>query len=405
MIDHNETIQVMTSVEKPGLRFFVFAYWHEARFKTKVGGPMKVYELTKNLTKLGHSVYLFIPKIGYPEQQVTAHVFPIPFIDLPVLRFISFQVVAFFGALRVALRKGYPDIIYVRIMWSFIPMLLGRCLSTPVMLEINDSPHRAYDSIKNPFKSAIVHLIDKISFHLSDHILPVTQKIAENMHTLEGIPWNKLTVIPSGTNIDLFHPMDKRQCCLKLGFDESLIYIGFSGTFFGYQGIDTLIDATPSIIQKYPQVRFLILGDGPMRDTWQIMLTESNLGSYFIFPGFVPYERVPSYCAVMDICVAPYRKSAGDSSPVKIFDYLACGKPVVATDVGETRDFFANSGAVMIVPPEDPAALAQGLHSLIENETLREAMGKSGRAFIAGRYSRTQIAEIVETVAAKLLSS
>lgn len=395
----------MTPATKTELCFFVFAYWHDARFKSKAGGPIKVYELTQNLTKRGHRVSLFIPKIGYPEQQTTAHVFPVPFIDFPVLRFISFQVLAFLWAIRVALRKDPPDIIYVRIMWSFIPMVLGRFLSAPVMLEVNDSPHRAYASIKNSLKRSVVHLIDKISFNLSDHIFPVTKKIAENMHALEGIPWKKLTVLPSGTNIDLFHPMDKRQCCRKLGFDESLTYIGFIGTFFRYQGIDTLIDAAPSIIQKYPQIRFLILGDGPMKDAWQIMLTVKDLESYFIFPGFIPYERVPSYCAIMAICVAPFYRSAGESSPVKIFDYLACGKPVVATDVGETSSFFADSGAVMIVPPEDPAALAQGINRLLENETLRAEMGEKGRAFIFGRYSRIHITEIVETAAMKLLPS
>ena len=405
MIDQTETIQVITPVTKAYLSFFVFAYWHDARFKSKAGGPMKVYELTKNLTKRGHRVYLFIPKIGYPEQQTTALVCPVPFINLPVLRFISFQVVAFLWALRVALGKDFPDIIYVRIMWSFIPMVLGRFLSVPVMLEVNDSPRRAYAMTKNLFKRTIVHLIDKISFHLSDHILPVTQKIAEDIHISERIPREKLTVLPSGTNTDLFHPMDKRQCCRKLGFDESLIYIGFIGTFFRYQGIDTLIGAAPSIIQMYPQVRFLILGDGPMKDAWQIMLAESELESYFIFPGHVPYESVPSYCAVMDICVAPFHTSAGDSSGVKIFDYLACGKPVVATDVGETSVFFADSGAVMLVPPEDPIALAQGINSLMESEALRAEMGEKGRAFIAGRYSRTQIAEMVETAALKLLPS
>jgi glycosyltransferase involved in cell wall biosynthesis len=396
---------VTLTAEKHGLCFFVFAYWHDARFKNEAGGPIKVYELTQNLTKRGHRVYLFIPRIGYPEQQTTAHVCPVPFIDLPVLRFISFQVVAFLWALRVALCKDYPDIIYVRIMWSFIPMILGVFLSVPVMLEINDSPHRAYASIKNPYKRTIVHYIDRISFYLSDHVLPVTQKITESMHTLEGIPWGKLTFLPSGTNTDLFYPMDKRQCCLKLGFDESLTYIGFIGTFLRYQGIDTLIRSAPSIIQKYPQVRFLILGDGPMKETWQILIMDSDLESYFIFPGHVPYEAVPSFCAVMYICVAPFHISAGDSSGVKIFDYLACGKPVVATDVGETSVFFAESGAVILVPPEDPASLAQGLNSLLENETLCEEMGKKGRAFIAGKYSRTQIAEIVETVAGKLLTS
>ena len=105
----------------------------------------------------------------------------------------------------------------------------------------------------------------------------------------------------------------------------------------------------------------------------------------------------------MDVFVAPFRKEAVERAPVKIFDYLACGKPVVATDVGETSGFFADSGAVMIVPPEDPAALACGINRLLENETLRAEMGEKGRAFIVGRYSRTQITEIVETAAMKLL--
>jgi glycosyltransferase involved in cell wall biosynthesis len=139
-----------------------------------------------------------------------------------------------------------------------------------------------------------------------------------------------------------------------------------------------------------------------MRAVWSQKIDDNVLSAYFLFPGNVPYEEVPPYCGVMDVCVAPFLKEAVERSPVKIFDYLACGKPVVATDVGETSGFFADSGAVMIVPPEDPAALAQGLNSLLENETLRAEMGEKGRAFIAGRYSRTQIAETVEKIAMRV---
>lgn len=94
-----------------------------------------------------------------------------------------------------------------------------------------------------------------------------------------------------------------------------------------------------------------------MRAAWGEKIDDHALSAYFIFPGNVPYEEVPPYCGVMDVCIAPFRKEAVERSSVKIFDYLACGKPVVATDVGETSGFFAESGAVMIVPPEDPAAL------------------------------------------------
>jgi len=404
-MDQKDAIYEMMSVAKPEIRFFVFAYWHDARFKSKAGGPMKVYELTDNLTRRGHQIYLFIPKIGYPEQQTTARVCPVPFIDLPVLRFISFQMLAFLWALCIVLRKDRPDIIYVRIMWSFIPMILGKLLSVPVMLEINDSPHRAYANIKSAFKRNLVHFVDKVSFRLSDHILPVTQNIAENMNHWEKIPWERMTVLPSGTNIDLFKPMDKRQCCHQLGFDYSLIYVGFIGTFFRHQGIDVLIEAAPFVLQEFPQTHFLILGDGPMMETWKQRVEKEDLNACFSFPGNVPYEVVPQYCGVMDVCVAPFLKEAVECSPVKIFDYLACGKPVVATDVGEIGNFFIDSDAVMIIPPEDPAALAQGIKRLLSNAKLCSAMGEKGRAFVVGKYGRMQIAENVEAVALKLLIS
>ncbi len=402
MIDHKEAIQVMTPATKPELRFFVFAYWHDARFNSKAGGPMKVYELTSNLTKLGHRVYLFIPKIGYPEKQTTAHVCPVPFIDLPVLRFISFQVLAFLWALRVALSKKYPDIIYVRIMWSFIPMILGRFLSAPVMLEINDSPHRAYASIKNSLKRSVVHFIDKISFYLSDHIFPVTKKIAENMHTLEGVPWKKLTVLPSGTNIDLFHPMDKSQCCMKLGFDESLTYIGFIGTFFEHQGIDILVDAAPEIIKQFPDTYFVLVGDGPMKEALENKIAEMRLNSCFIFTGQVEYKDVPLYLGIMDICVAPLMRKAGSRSPVKVFDYMSCGRPVVVSDVENTGEIFKSSGAVILVQPEDRFELANAINKLLADPEKMKIMGNKGRQFVSSKYDRKKIAKTVGSIAHRL---
>lgn len=70
-----------------------------------------------------------------------------------------------------------------------------------------------------------------------------------------------------------------------------------------------------------------------MRAAWGEKIDDHALSAYFIFPGNVPYEEVPPYCGVMDVCVAPFRKEAVERSSVKIFDYLACGKPVVAMDV------------------------------------------------------------------------
>ena len=362
-----------------------------------------MYELSDNLTKLGHTVLLFVPKLGYPRRQTSSHVISIPFIDLPVLRFFSFQVLAFLLSFLFMIYRGSPDIIYVRIMRSFLPMLFAKVFRIPVMLEVNDSPHRGYTNIKSNFKKRIVHLIDRISYRLSDHVLPVTQKIAEDLHRIDGLSWDYMTVLPSGSNTDLFRFMDKSSCCKKLEFDPTKKYVGFIGTFFHHQGVDVLIDSAPLIIQKHSDISFLLVGDGQMRTKWERRVNEMGLKNHFIFTGYVPYKNVPFYCGVMDVCVSPFLNEVGESSAVKIFDYLACGKPVVMSDVAGTGKFFECSDAVLLIPPEDEVFLAQTILQLLEDDDLRAEMGKKGREFVDSKYSRIKIAEMVESIAFQLI--
>jgi len=388
----------MKPAESPKLLLFIFAYWHDARFKNKVGGPVKVYEMASNLTALGHDVHLFISKIGYPEKQTTAHVEAIPFIDLPLIRFPSFQLFLIFYFFVNLIRHGRPDILYVRIMWSFIPMLLGKLFSIPVILEINDSPHMAHEAIHHQLKRKLVQWIDAISMHFSDHILPVTERISHDLHHIDGISWDRMTVLPSGANTDLFHPMDKVTCRDRVGLLHTKKCVGFVGTLFRHQGIDVLIDSAPYILEHTTDVCFLIVGDGPMQTVWQERVTQEGLESHFIFTGQVPYEDVPIYSNTMDICVAPFLQEAGNRSPVKVFDYLACAKPVIMGDVADTSLVFKTSGAVLTVPIENPQALAEAIVQLLQNDVLRSEMGKSGREFVLSHFSRLKIAQTVERI-------
>jgi glycosyltransferase involved in cell wall biosynthesis len=381
---------------------FILAYWHDRRFKDQVGGPIKVYELATNLERLGHRVFLVIPKIGFPERQTSAEVIAVPLVDYPVLRFISFQVFALLSMLSLMIRRGRPNFVYVRIMWSFLPMLLGKLARIPVILEVNDSPHRAYTFIRNDFKRRLVHRIDRISYRLSSHILPVTEKIAEDLHYIEGVTFDSMTVVPSGANTELFHPLDKLSCCQELNFDFENKYVGFIGSFFHYHDIEVIIDSAPFIIQEFPDARFLLVGDGPMKTIWQEKATGMGLEDHFIFTGHVPYYRVQSYCGVMDLCVCPLPKEARESSAVKVFDYLACGKPVVMTDISNTGGNFLESEAVVLVKPEDPVELARAINSLLHDHKKRRIMGKKGRQFVVSGYNRKQIAKEVEKIAAKL---
>jgi len=167
------------------LRIFMFTYWHDKRFKHIQGGPIKFWELSDNLTKLGHRVILFVPKFGKPKDQTTAEVIEIPFIDVPFFRFLSFQLSCFIVSL-VKVLKVSPDIIYVRIMWSFLPMLLAKVVSAPTILEVNDDPYRGYESV-GVVKKFIVRLINRLSFLLSERVLPVTEGVGRRLYEVDNV--------------------------------------------------------------------------------------------------------------------------------------------------------------------------------------------------------------------------
>ena len=384
------------------MTIFYFVYWHDRRFKNKAGGPMKVYELSDNLNKRGHQVYLFIPALGAPERQTSANVKAIPIIDLPILRFLSYQLLSIMKAIAVIITEGKPTVFLVRIMWSFLPHLLGKLVSIPIILEINDNPYRGYEHIGQSLKRSIIKGIDRITFKMSDHILPVTSQIGNDLNYKEKISWERMTILPSGTNTDLFKPMNREVCLEHLKLEIQPLYIGFIGTFFRYQGIDVLIESAPVIIDEIENIRFLIVGDGPMGADLREKVTAMGLSRWFIFAGQVAYTDVPGYCNAMDVCVAPFTHEAGDCSPVKVFDYLACGKPVVMSNVANSVEIFKPSGAMIVVPPEDKTKLADAIIRLLRDQQLRKKMGDKARAFIVSDFSRWNLSETVENLIAQL---
>jgi glycosyltransferase involved in cell wall biosynthesis len=254
----------------------------------------------------------------------------------------------------------------------------------------------------NDFKRRLVHLIDTISYRLSSHILPVTKKIAKELHYFEGVSWDSMTVLPSGANTELFRPLNKLSCCQKLGLDSLKKYVGFIGTFFHYQGIQVIIDSAPLMIQEFSDLRFLLVGDGPMRTNCENRVAQKGLREYFVFTGHVPYRDVPLYCGVMDICLSPLLKEARESSAVKLFDYLSCGKPVVMSDVEGTGKDFLKSEAVILVKPDDPIALADSVKKLLSDPKKMERMGRMGRLYIVSKYDRAKLAQDIVKLCQKI---
>lgn len=372
----------------PGMNILIVAYWHDPRFKKKAGGLIRMFELADNLLASGHQVTMVLPKLGFPKTQTRAEVVEVPFLDLPFIRPLSFHLLSSLYLLFLCL-KGF-DKVYVRQMNSFLPLLIARLSGIFSYFELPNDPYIGY-SLDGKYKGRILRFIDNFSIWLCDRVVVLSEWSRNRLGSIGGVDPARVLVFPSGTDTELFCPRNAQDARRELGLDPSGHYVGFIGSFLAYQGVDTLIEAAAPILEKVPGTRFLLVGDGPMKTLWQEEVEKVGLQDAFIFTGHIPYREVPLYLGAMDVCIAPHFADTNQASPVKLFDYMASGRAIVASDIDVVREILAECDCAILTKPQQPAAFADAVTTLLENEKIRKEMGNCGRLYAVEKYDRRKL--------------
>ncbi|MDA4119288.1 MAG: glycosyltransferase family 4 protein [Thaumarchaeota archaeon] len=218
------------------------------------------------------------------------------------------------------------------------------------------------------------------------------------------VPREKLEIVPAGVNTSLFAPDLKARGRVReeFGLGDSFV-VGYVGTFQRWHGVNELLQACARLVASGRNVKVLLVG--PYFAEAQRFARELGLGEDALFTGPVPYEAVPEYINACDVLCAPYdpgasklRQSGGIGAPLKVLEYMACGKPVVATSVPPITEVVEEGKTGLLVPPGDPGHLSSALDQLIMDPSLRESMGKEGRKVVVQRYSWGSLAEAFERV-------
>jgi glycosyltransferase involved in cell wall biosynthesis len=398
----------MLQTRKSKLKFFLFAYWHDSRWEKFVGATVKICDLSQNLAELENDVTIFLPKLGFDNNSDKLRIIEIPFLNLSFIRSLSFNICLSF-ILIVFFLKNRADVVWTRRMGSIIPGLYARLSRSIFFFEINDDPYRKdFNEGSRVFfklQKFLSEWQDEINIFLCHKAFVITKEILNKIKKRNpGISDNKLEEMPSGANVELFKPLDKQQCRTRLGLDLNKKYIGFIGTLLKHQGVDILIKAAPSIIKKVPSSIFLIIGEGPMKEIWISDVRTMGIKDHFIFTGQVEYKEVPIWIGSSDLCVAPFKKNSGFRSPVKIFDYMSCGKPIVASNIRGTTENFLSSNTILLVEPEQPDFLADAILDILTNEKKYEKMGSKGRSLILEKYDRKIMANKITSIARNILN-
>ena len=356
-----------------------------------LGGLGHVWEVAEHMHKYGHKVVIFAPRAGPYRRQTPVRIVYVPTIDLPFLRSVLFNFFSFFYILSYSFKQP-PDIFYFRESVLLItPVIISTILRTPLITEVNgDSIDVLNTEGFHPLLISFLQYIQRITLHHSATIVCVTEGLKSILLNRYLLSPENIHVIPNGTNIDLFRPLDQHGCQQDLHLDSAKSYVGFIGTFLPHQGLDTLINAAPHIITRVPNVTFLLIGDGPIRSRLEHLIREKDLSPYFLLTGSVGPDKLVLYINAMDVCVAPFTRMRNEHiglSPLKLYDYLACAKPIIASNIKGVGDLISQNNVGIQVPPDDPHSLANAICTLLTNHTLRVIYSRNGRTLVKENYN------------------
>ncbi len=348
------------------------------------GAIRHVIEIVKGLAQKGHDIDLCVPILRKSRPVLSmgqnVRLRHIPTVPVQGVRPLSYVLLSLLYLPLLYLRVR-PDIVYCRdIKFTVLPVFLARIFQIPCILEVNGLTDEAMKVKKvAPWVFSILDTFHRWNVRRSDRIVTVTRGIKKEISHRYGVSAERISIITNGVDLKRFRPAPKGEARKNAGLPQSYQYVGFVGGLFPWHGLDQLVMAAPYVLKERPRTRFVIVGSGVMDRPLRAMIAQRKLGKAFVFTGSVPFDAVPSYVNSFNVCVVFFkrvRKDPGD--PIKLYEYLACGRPVVASNVPGYGDMVESIGAGISTISEDPIATADAILKLLENNTVAETMGRKG---------------------------
>jgi glycosyltransferase involved in cell wall biosynthesis len=303
-----------------------------------------------------------------------------------MFRPISYAVLSCIVALMRAW-QAKPDVVYYRWMDSPHPLFFARLLGAQCVCEVNGEPVPDWSETNRTIKRRLKHWLASFALSRCDRVVVLTEGLRNLVVDRYQVAADRVAVLPSGTDTELFSPQDAALCRQRIGLRLDRDYIGFVGSFYRYQGLQCLLDSVAIIRRSMPSIHVLLVGDGEAAPELKQQADRLALHPCITWTGRIPYQEVSTWIGAMTLCVAPFRGDRGETSPVKIFDYLACGKPVIASAIPSVSTTFSQETGVVLVPPDDPEALARAMLRLLNDPERQVAMAVSGRHFVEQGFS------------------
>ncbi len=317
-------------------------------------------------------------------------------------------------ALRPAFEALRPTYIYERLcLGNHVGALLSKALDIPYIVEYNGSEismRRSFDGTGYLYEYEYLKG-EALAFKQATIISVVSAEVKATL-VARGIDPDKILVNPNGADLTAYapaEPFEKRAIRAELGLDLATPVIGFTGTFGGWHGVDVLAAAIPTICERAPQAHVLLIGDGNYKHLVDQQVAQHGLHHRVHSVGRVPQVQGARYLKACDIYVSPHNSHMVDSrffgSPTKIFEYMAMGGGIIASDLEQIGECLSPALSVhdlldpalvvsdersVLCTPGDVDEFVDAVVALVERPHLWAALGHNAREAARQHYSWTR---------------
>jgi glycosyltransferase involved in cell wall biosynthesis len=301
-----------------------------------------------------------------------------------------------FAAAADAVVPETPAFVYQRYsLNNYAGVRMARRYGVPFVLEYNGSEIWMGRHWGRPLKhEALSRRIEQLNLSSADLLVVVSRAMRDEI-VARGVAERSVLVNPNGVDPDRYRPdIDGRIVRARYGL-EGRVVVGFIGTFGPWHGAEILARAFAKLIKDDPAranaIRLLMIGDGAKMPAVRRILAEAGALDFAVFTGLVPQEDGPGHLAACDVLVSPHVSNPDGTpffgSPTKLFEYMAMGRAIVASELEQIGEVLDHGRTAWLVPPGDADALARGLRQLIDEPPLRQALGAAARQQVVARYT------------------
>ena len=284
--------------------------------------------------------------------------------------------------LRVLVGRGF-DVIHLHnppdTLW--VAALPAKLAGKRVIFDHHDLAPEMYDAIYGPRANglirAILVLLERITFRLADHVISTNESYREIAIERGGVEGRRVTVVRNGPDLERVRPVEP-DAALRA---RAGMIVGYVGLMAKQDGVDGLLHAVRHLVHELGRrdVLFVLVGYGDQVDALKRLAAELEVEEWVWFTGKIPDAELFRYLSTADLCVTPDPATpfTDRSTFIKVIEYMALGKAIVAYDLRENR--VSGGDAALYVAGNDPAAFAQAIAALMDDPAKRDEMGRIGR--------------------------